>query len=101
MSNKVQILSLDGWLSSQNSRGPAQMQKWIINSSRVQFVTTRLKRRIATVKNKTNGFTATLFETSNSTATDFIQLNQGLNELEFTFQSEPKLEVASIWLEVK
>jgi len=101
VSDKIHVLNLDDWLLIQGARGPAQIQKWVVESGRVQLVAKLAGRRIASVKNKTNGFTATLFETSESTSTDFIDLTDGVNELEVTLESNKQSELTSIWLESK
>lgn len=100
-SDKVHILNIEELVSNNSSRQPAQVYKWVIDSSRVQLVSKAPGRRIASVKNKTNGFTATLFETSGSFSTDFIYLANGLNELELKFSSAKNEEVSSIWLDSK
>lgn len=98
---RVHILNLDELKTTDLNRSPAQVHKWVINSNRVQLVSKEVERKIAAVKNKTNGFTATLFKSSDVTATDFIDLSDGLNELELTFQAGKTKEVTSIWLETK
>jgi len=97
----VHILNLDELKTSTQSRSPAQFSKWVISSNRVQLVSRAAGRKITAVKNKTNGFTATLFESSGAITTDFIDLADGLNELELTFKTGKALEVSPIWLEVK
>jgi hypothetical protein len=106
-SQSLHVLSLDDFLKSyflndqilkqgkpSPKRNPAQTHKWVAEASRVQFVVSSLEnslpsfQKIESIHNKTNGFTATVFETSRGFFTDFIVLNKGLNEIELSFRKD-------------
>lgn len=88
---KSTVLPLDEVMGelTHDLRAPASSNRWLVDAGRVQLTgPTQDSREIASIRNKTNGFTATLFRAKDRFRTDFIHLSSGVNELEFTWLDE-------------
>lgn len=84
------------------NREPAGLNKLLVNANRIQLTGKIFNKKLLSVINKSNQFTATLFISKNKFQTDFIDLQTGLNEITFEWSSgySDQLSYQTLWLDV-